>query len=267
MILLIDFDSILYQCTYKIVSFSQMRDAIEKYDKDGAKEWLLSEVINEGTNRCENRLLQIQNYLSEIMPFGQEITGIELFITSCSKSFRKELEPSYKANRKRNKYVDYIRQDYIMNGFVKHSETLEADDLISIRANEIGIGKCVVVSMDKDLKQIGGYYWSYYQQKWKNHLGEFEQDPETGIYIKEYKQKEIELISERKANYLLWKQMLTGDTSDNIKGLYRIGEVKAKKILENTKCYWVRVAREYIARNQKKEFKINYQLLKLKTNY
>jgi len=35
----------------------------------------------------------------------------------------------------------------------KYSDTLEADDLVAIRARELGVKNCIVVSPDKDLKQ------------------------------------------------------------------------------------------------------------------
>lgn len=264
MVALIDFDSILYQSVYKIVSFTQMRDAIEKYEKEGARLWLKEEISNEATNRCENTLLKMQEYLQSIMPFGEEITSVELFITTCSNSFRKKLTKTYKANRKKNKWVDMVRNEYMMQNMAKYSDTLEADDLISIRANQLGLGNCIVVSIDKDLKQIGGYFWSYQQQKEKDVNGDFVLD-EYGNPEKSYKYKEVEYISKEKANYLFWQQMLMGDTSDNIKGLHRVGIKTAEKILKDSKVHWIKAAREYIKRNQKTDWKINYQLLKLKT--
>lgn len=261
MIALIDLDSILYKAVYKIVNVSQIRQAFASYNtKEEVRQWFMEEVYNEGINRCENEILKTIEYLQSIM--FEEITGYEVFITTCSKSFRKELAPSYKANRKRNNYVWMLREHYRFND-AKHSETLEADDLISIRAKELGIGNYVIVSMDKDLKQIGGYYWSYYKQKAKDFEGNVIEN-EFGLPEMEYKQKEVQFITSEEGKYLLWHQMLTGDTSDNIKGLHRVGAKTADKILKDSKCLWVTVAREYIKRDQKQDFKINYQLLKLK---
>lgn len=265
MIALVDFDSIIYKSVYKCVSIKDMRAALEMMNKKEAKQWFLHEVVEQGINRCENILLNIIETLDEIKPVGYEITGYELYITTCSNSFRKKIDPNYKANRKRNKYVGYIRNHYMLNDNAYYSDTLEADDLISIRANKLGKDNCIVVSPDKDLKQIGGWYWSYYQQTVKNELGEVQRCDETGFILREYKQKEIEYISDDKANYLFWIQMLQGDASDNIKGVHRIGKVKANKYLEDKKVLWFAVARMYIEKGQKEDFKTNYQLLKLKT--
>lgn len=256
--LLLDFDSILYHAVYRIVSFDQMRSSLSNYGKDGAKQWLLETVYNEGVERCEKEIENIRQHLGSI--FFEELTETELFITTCRKSFRKELSPAYKSNRKANKYVWLLREHYANNGAM-FSDTHEADDLIADRARELGVGNYLVCSIDKDLKQIGGHYWSYYKQNVKDDEGETILS-EWGWPEREYKQKQVDYISKDDARLLFWKQMLMGDTSDNIKGLHRVGPKTADKIL-TTGIPWRRVAREYIAREQKKDFKINYKLLKL----
>ena len=259
MILLIDFDSIIYTSVYRIVSFKEIRRALTDFGKDGARQWILEEVYNEGVNRAENELLKIQNYVSNQMI--QEVTGVELFITTCKKSFRKELNPHYKETRNRNKYVDFIRTHYQMNG-AYHSDTHEADDLIARRALELGKDNYVVVSIDKDLKQVGGYYWSYYKIKSKDTYGEYILN-EHGSHEKEFKQKSIDFITDQEADLFFWNQMLTGDPGDCVKGLHRVGKVTAEKILKDCYMPCITVMREYIKRNQKSDFWTTYKLLKL----
>src|SRR5699024_6788894 len=125
---------------------------------------------------------------------------------------RKELEPSYKANRKRNKYVWLLREHYVMNG-AYYSDTHEADDLIADRARELGPDNCIIVSIDKDLQQIGGFYFSYYKERVRDENGEFMQD-ENGWYVRDYKQKDIAFIEPEDAELYFWTQMLIGDNSD-----------------------------------------------------
>lgn len=259
MVALIDLDSLIYSAVYRVVSISQMRKAIKDYGKEVAKQWLKEEVYNEGINRLENQILQVQNEIVRL--HFEEIKSFEIYITTCSKSFRKELSSTYKANRKTNKYVWILREHYKYNGAF-YSDTLEADDLISIRAKELGEGNYIIVSPDKDLKQISGYYFSYYRKKSFDEFG----NPiinEIGFQETEFKQKSIEYISKEKANYLFWEQVLMGDSSDNIKGLKRVGKKTAEKILKDSKVHWFKVAREYISRGQKEDFYINYKLLKL----
>lgn len=256
---LIDLDSILYKAVYKIVSYKQLKEALKKFGKDGARQWMMEEVYNEGINRCENELLKIQNHLQSI--FFEDITVFELFITTCENSFRKELDSTYKANRKRNPYVWLLREHYRHNNTF-NSDTHEADDLIATRAKEIGIGKYIIVSIDKDLKQIGGYFWSYYKQREKDSYGNYIIN-ELGFYESSYKQKLVEFITEKEANKLFWTQMLMGDSTDNIKALHRVGLKTAEKIINKATVLWFAVAREYIKRNQKEDFYTTYKLLKL----
>lgn len=257
--LLIDLDSILYKAVYRCISFGELRDAIDLLGKEKARQWMLSEVYERGLNRTEKQILEMSEYL-ENQIFGK-IEGVELFITTCKKSYRKALDKQYKAKRKKNNYVWLLRNHYMINDGI-HSDTLEADDLIAIRAKELGKDSCIIVSMDKDLKQIGGYYWSYYKQLVKDENGEVIYD-EDGFEEREYKQTEIDYITNKEAEYLFWEQMLTGDPSDNIKGVYRVGKVGAKKILKDSKNYFISVARTYIEKNQKQDFWNNYLLLKL----
>lgn len=279
MILLLDFDSILYHSVYRIVSIEQMRRAIPDYGKTDARQWLLETIYNDGAERCEKEIEVIKLHLSQI--YFEPIDSVELFITTCKNSFRKALTSTYKSNRKANKYVWLLREYYAMNGAFQ-SDTHEADDLIADRARQLGIGNYIIASIDKDLKQIGGYYWSYYKQVMKDEAGE----PiisEFGWPEREYKQKQIDFISAEQADRLFWIQMLMGDNSDCIKGITaisavkkkrilketginifcKVGEVNAGKILDKSKCHFITVAREYIIRDQKQDFYTNYKLLKL----
>lgn len=261
MIALVDFDSIIYNSVYRVVSYAEIKEMLLVHPKEVVKEWFMDEVLNRSINRCENDLLKMQNYLSEVFPY--ELTDVELYITKCSNNFRKQLSDEYKAKRKRNNYVGMVRA-YYAKGIAIWSDTLEADDLIADRAKEIGLDKCLVISIDKDLKTIGGYYWSYYQQKVKDENGEFIVD-ENGISLKEYKQKQVMAISPKDADNFFWGQMLMGDSADGIKGVKGIGAKRAEKLLEATKCNFVAVARQYLEKHTKQEFKTNYQLLKLGT--
>ena len=259
---LIDFDSLLYTSVYKIVSIAQMREAIQKYGKESAKVWLKEEVYNEGINRCENELLKMINHLEQI--FLPEITSYELFITTCTKSFRKELSTEYKAKRRKNDYVWMLREHYKFNE-AHYSDTLEADDLIAERAKELGQDNYIIISIDKDLKQIGGWYWSYLKTYELDNYGDVIID-ENGFKSRIYKYNEVEYISKQEAELFFWNQMLIGDAGDGVPGLHRVGKVTAKKILNESKNHFIKVAREYIKRGQKQDFYTNYKLLKLGKN-
>jgi len=279
MICLIDLDSILYKAVYKVVSYRDIKNAIELLGKEEARQWMLKEVYEQGINRVEKQILEIVEYLDSVMV--TEVQQSEIFITTNKNCPRKKLAPTYKAKRKKNNYVWLLRNHFMIND-AKFSDTLEADDLIQIRAKELGKENCIIVSPDKDLKQIGGFYWSYYKQKVKGFDGEYLLD-EYKKPVKEFKQKEPIFISDKEAERLFWCQMLSGDKGDGIDGILpisakykkklvkqykkniycKVGEVNAKKILSDSKNYFIAVAREYILRGQKQDFKINYELLRL----
>jgi hypothetical protein len=58
-----------------------------------------------------------------------------------------------------------------MDFAITHPE-FEADDLIFDRAFELGEQNCIILTMDKDLKQIPGIHFNYYRPKVVNENGE-----------------------------------------------------------------------------------------------
>lgn len=101
-----------------------------------------------------------------------------------------------------------IKQHFIDKWKFVVPEDLEADDIVCALA-ENNEGNCIICSPDKDMKQIIGLHYDY------------------------KKTDAVPMIVDSvQANYFFWLQMLTGDGTDNIKGVPGLGEVKAKKILD-----------------------------------
>ena len=94
------------------------------------------------------------------------------------------------------------------------SPFLEADDLISMKVAIIYDQEYIICSPDKDLKQLPGFHYDYKQT------------------IPEDRKVVITTISSAKANYNLWVQIIMGDSSDSVAGVPGLGEVKAKKLLD-----------------------------------
>ena len=134
-------------------------------------------------------------------------------VTMCishQNNFRKMLNPQYKANRKatRKPMCFVPAKKYVMENY--HYEIqpwLEADDVIGILATYDNGEERIVVSEDKDLLTIPGMHWDIKNQTL------WEQDKDT-------------------ADYLFYKQALTGDSVDNYQGCPGIGPKKAEKILD-----------------------------------
>lgn len=135
-------------------------------------------------------------------------------ILSGKESFRKEIDPEYKANRKNKpkpKHFELIRQHMID----KHAATVskngyEGDDVLGFlqRTGSDYPSDTVIVSIDKDLRMIPGYHY---------HM-----DDRTLTYVLPYEGMRA-----------FYTQMLTGDATDNVSGIEGVGPVNAKKLLKD----------------------------------
>ncbi len=124
-------------------------------------------------------------------------------------NFRKQLNATYKATRSARKPVGFwpfesaVRE--AQKKRVRWKPRLEADDVMGILATR-DVGKHVIWSIDKDLKQIPGMHILA--------AGEGEVDQED-------------------ADRFFHLQVLTGDSVDNYPGCPGIGPVRAMKVLDS----------------------------------
>lgn len=145
-------------------------------------------------------------------------------LTDHGNNFRKEVDPSYKSNRKgTRKPVGYVALcDWVRETFDCISKPkLEADDVMSILATKPeNKGKCIIVSDDKDM---------------------------MGTPSKLYRPTNDERldISEADADKFFLTQCLTGDPTDGYSGLKGVGIKTAEKIL-GSRPHWSLVERAYI---------------------
>jgi hypothetical protein len=121
----------------------------------------------------------------------------------------------YKANRwkpegQSNRFVPIIRKLAVHEGIGLEAVGREADDLLRIWAEQAKAAgdPYVIVSVDKDLKCISGTHFNITSQITSQ-------------------------VSEHEAMRFFYQQLLSGDTTDNIPGVPRIGPVKAEKFLYN----------------------------------
>lgn len=138
----------------------------------------------------------------------------KLYLTPVEKTcFRYAVAKTvgYKSTRPSGKppHFEAVREYLIKNWGARICEAkYEADDAIGIEATAPGISSdCIIASIDKDLRMIPGWHYNY----------------DT---------KELDYINEWEAAINWARQMLTGDTSDSIPGLRRIGKVKADRLLK-----------------------------------
>lgn len=161
-------------------------------------------------NNCKLVEQNSINYLLSVMEKADADRA--LLMTTHKHLFRKDIFPSYKKSRD-NKYKDmesvpqYIKwKSYISSMFSPISFKIfgyEADDLIAAYASVYD--DYVIISDDKDLNSVPGTHMNF---------------------------KEITYeVTEEEALYNLCKQLLMGDSIDDIPGLPRVGVKTAEKIL------------------------------------
>lgn len=132
-------------------------------------------------------------------------TGYRSFLSSEDKSnFRYSLDPEYKANRTLPKPRHYhvLRKHLIDKHNAEVVFDMEADDMLGIEQTD----DTIIASIDKDLNQVPGKHYNYVKEL---------------IYD----------VSPLEGLQWFYKQILIGDTSDNVKGLHGIGPVKADKCI------------------------------------
>lgn len=134
-------------------------------------------------------------------------------------NFREKLYPLYKqsisrinSRLKRPAWFKDLKEYLLDQAEVVPAIGCEADDLVrmwSVEARNAG-DPFVVSSIDKDLDCISGHHYNPRNQ-------------------------ELYVVTEDSANEFYWRQILMGDSVDNIPGLPGIGPVKAKSMLAGLK--------------------------------
>ncbi len=164
---------------------------------------------------------------------------ILLFFTD-QKNFRKTIDPSYKGNRVKRKPCGYLKlKQWGMDTYPSIMlPNLEADDALGIMATNGSFKDFVLISPDKDMAQIP---------------------------CRIYDLKEEYTQTAGAANRLLYKQCLTGDSTDGYKGCQGVGPKRADQILDKAKGdYWPAVVEAFEEAEMTKEDAIrNLQLAKI----
>ena len=166
-----------------------------------------------------------QAFQGELVKFTEKL-GFDdhILCFSSPTNFRRDINPDYKSARKKTRkplgyvaFVNWAKETYPF--MVK--DGLEADDCLGILATQpTNIGKCIVVSDDKDLKTIP---CQLYRPMADERL----------------------TVSEAEADKWFYTQTLTGDPTDGYAGCPTIGAKRAETIL-GTRPDWSLVERTYI---------------------
>jgi hypothetical protein len=161
----------------------------------------------------------IQGYLSNEDGPTDEVT-VEVYLTGRTNfrnnvatipgSFNKDGTAviGYKANRKDSRrpyWYDAMREHMLTQWNAKLSEGMEADDALAIEqwaTGDIYNPETIIATIDKDLLNVPGWHYNML-----SHVDTF--------------------VTHKDAQVNFYKQLLTGDKTDNIAGCYRVGKKKA----------------------------------------
>jgi len=188
-VLLIDGDILIY----KIATMNE----VSTHWGDGL--WTLHCDLNVCKNDVEN----------EIEKLGADLEADDYIMAlTDTHNFRKDVMPTYKANRKdkRKPMVLNALRDYVMeklNGVIY--KNLEADDVLGIMATEPTEEERIIVSIDKDLKQIP-----------------------ASLSVDGVTFNQVPL---RLADYWFMLQTMAGDSVDGYTGIPTVGIKTAEKLI------------------------------------
>jgi hypothetical protein len=227
--LLIDADSIIYKAgfvtektVYEVIGEDgdgDMRRACFD-DKQKAAEWIHAnglhpeEVDITVTREAEpaQNACQIMRIMIEGIRDGHPLDNTFVSLSGPD-NYRDRIATikPYKGNRDRaHRPIHYAAmRDYLVRVYEADiSSNCEADDVVSYLAAELRRRDApyIIAHIDKDLDQIPGRHFNYAQQ----------------VYYD---------VSEEEAAFWFWRQVLTGDASDNVGGCYKVGPAKAEHLI------------------------------------
>lgn len=226
-IIICDFDSLLYFCSYT------------GFDEEGNKK---PEYTEEEYEIAEGVLRE--KMLGIFLDVEDRYEIIKSYIVVKGRgNFRNEIYKEYKAKRKPSLPIINHLANYLVENFdAVRVDGYESDDVCYSMQRDSGY-QGVILTVDKDFNQI----------------------PDTIIY--NYQKNIWIKTTEQSAKYSLAIQMLMGDATDNIPGIPGIGIKKAQRIVNEdmtTYQYIKEIYNAYIryyGDEAKEKMKLMYKLL------
>jgi 5'-3' exonuclease len=152
--------------------------------------------------------IRMNQYIDEIL-YNSGCSDYTIYLTDSKGNYRNSLYPDYKANRSQQdkpKHYQALKEYLLEHEAAEVAWGMEADDALGINQNE----NTIIASIDKDLLMVTGRHFNFVRNSFTTIT------PEEGMKR-------------------FYAQLLTGDKTDNIPGLWRVGAKTAEKILERCK--------------------------------
>ena len=204
-----------------------------------------SETLKEGVSKLNSSFYDILDKIDS--EYG--IQALRVYNGTKGTNFRYEIYPEYKANRRNTPRPELLGplSDHLKSEWDSiQAENEEVDDVVAREALKYKSQgeNVIIVSIDKDYLQVP-------------------------VTIYNYRKREFTKISEKDSLINLSKQMIVGDSADNIKGVKGRGKIYAERLFEGDLSdfgIFRRVYTEYLLKygsEAKDEFTKNYKLLKI----
>lgn len=244
-VLLVDADIVAYRCSATADGRKYTVDGkVFQYKKEATKHANLKGLDPKKDIKLtfvpepETKALLNVSGIMKALKKETEAHKVECYLTPDI-LFRSEYASDYKKNREGLRKPHHLKacKKYLEDRH--HAEQLdgyEADDLLAIRARQLieeGKYTPIIASLDKDLDMVSCYHY-------------------------QWTKKCFYFVTPEEGTLNFYRQVLTGDKTDNIPGLWKVGPVTADKILEGLDgsssydCY-LKVLEAYIERTPKEE--------------
>ena len=235
MIVLIDADSLIWSSCYK------QKETPE----------------DTGYHTIEEAKLKFDEVYMNIINTIEETYEVDKVMTfACARgNFRKEISKTYKANRIDREVPPILNelQVYVVEQYeAKRGAGVETDDLVATYwtnlTDTFGRDEVIIVSIDKDYKQLPCIIYDYH-----------------------YKKQCYHNITEAEAKYNFYEQMIVGDTADNVNFCKGYGVKYVKNAFKDcvSDYNYIRVVfslfKKIYKQKARERFIECYLLLKLKT--
>lgn len=168
-----------------------------------------------------------------------------IFFLTGDNNFRLTLATTkpYKGNRKdvaKPRWLANVRQHLVDNYAAMVVQGFEADDALASARRRYR--SSVICTIDKDLYQVDGFHYNFVKDK-------------------------LFYVSDAQAEWNLWEQVVSGDVTDNIPGLPRVGPAKYRKAYEGAELSCAEIAYNlYEEHGQLDIFNEQIELIRMRTD-
>lgn len=183
-----------------------LKKAVPEFNPDEIEEFIQLEPVSHAIQNCRQLIQSILDACAPVKEYRGYVTGPGNYRYGVA-----TIQP-YKGNRTAPKpiYYEEVKQFLLTECNGEEVCGIEADDKLVIEYLK-NPAESIVATRDKDLATV------------------------EGIRLYNWKTKELRVIEPVEAKRNFYRQLLMGDSVDNILGVKGIGEAKADKLLKNVK--------------------------------